>query len=130
METSTQSDDIEPTKHEHVWHGKWGDYDVELMEGNLGEWEFVEDHEPWLCPSVNGLQVCVTDWSCNSDAEWDYIIVALRAEDMLPRMLEAHVEDEDGVKAAIASAESLERMAAKIRAHVAEIVNQKAQCSS
>lgn len=103
--------------------GKWGEYAVELMEGDdPATWNFVPDSEPWLCPDESGLQVSVTDWSLNAAGDWDYIVVALRLEDTLPDLLRAHIEEPEDVEKAIASAESLERMASAIRARVAEIM--------
>jgi hypothetical protein len=63
----------------------------------------------------------VTDWNLTHAGDWDYVVVALRLEDLLPNMLRAFFDDPEDVQPAIAAAESLERMAAAIRAKAANL---------
>lgn len=96
----------------------WNDHEVEMQEGNLDGWEFADDFFPWIYPSSRGLMVCVTDWDIGDDG-WESVSVGIRVEELLPRMLEAHIEEMSDIAEALATADSLDRMAAAIRARVA-----------
>jgi len=89
---------------------KWGDRSVSVHEcwlSAVDTWEFPgSEYRPWLCPTENGMEVVVTDWSISPDGSWEPLVVGFKFDDLIDGLIETFMgsdADPEEVEASRAS---------------------------